>query len=105
MFHGLDHVRLQDHLVMIGAELARHHAGIFGLVEVSLGETDREGLHRTGTGARHQRDDGGRIDAAAEKRSQRHIGDQTDASRLQQAPLQFLQTLFFTLGCVRAILR
>jgi len=42
---------------------------------------------------------------AAEKRSQRHIGDQTDASRLQQAPLQFLQTLFFTLGCVRAILR
>ena len=80
---------------MIGAEFLRHHARVLRFVEIVFREADGKSLHRAGTGPRHQGDDRRRIGAAAQKRAQRHIGDQTNARRFEQPMLQFFQALFF----------
>src|SRR5260370_17581749 len=46
---GLDHVGLEDHFVMISAESLRNDAGVVGLVEIVVGDTDVERLDVSGT--------------------------------------------------------
>ena len=67
MLDGLDYVGLEDHLMMIGREFLGDDAGVVGLVEIFVLETDGEGLDRAGTGAGHHGDYGGGIDSAAEE--------------------------------------
>src|SRR5258707_11521556 len=48
MLDGLDDLGLQDHLVMIGAELLGDHASVSRFVEVIFLETNGESLDRAG---------------------------------------------------------
>ena len=68
--------RLDHQLVVLGAEALRHLAGIGQLVEVALAEANREGLHRRAAELGHLGHHRARIHAAAEERTQRHIGHQ-----------------------------
>jgi hypothetical protein len=83
----LDHVRLEDHLVMVGAEFPCDDAGVVRLVEVVLRKANAEGLDGAGTGAGHHGDDGGRIDSTAQESAQRDVGDEADTRSLEQTVL------------------
>ena len=73
--------------MVLGPEALRDRPRVRPLVEaVSVVEADRERLHRLAHHARHQRDDRARVDAAAEKRAQRNVGDQPAPDRLLQQP-------------------
>src|SRR5882757_1448391 len=105
MFNGSDDIRFENQFVMIGAELARHDAREIRFVEIVVLESDGESLDRAGTCACHQGDNGRRVSPAAEKRAQRNVRDQADASGLVQTALQLFQTFFLALGEMSAVLR
>ena len=61
-------------LVVLGAEMASHRLGVLRLVEARLVKPDGEGEHRPVALLLHQGDDGGRVDAARQERTERHVG-------------------------------
>jgi hypothetical protein len=72
--HKLDGLRVDDVLVVLGAESLRHGTRVWSLVKaVAVIEADREGLHRLPHHACHQRHDRARVDAPAEERPQRYV--------------------------------
>ena len=77
----LDRVGPHDELVVVGAEQLGDLACVRQLVEVVVIEADRERLHRAAARLRHRGDDGGRVDAARQEGSERHVGDQPAARR------------------------
>ncbi len=56
LLHRPHNVGLKHQFVMFGTKLLGHDAGIFGLIEVGLSETNGKSLDRRGTGPRHERD-------------------------------------------------
>ena len=66
-------VRLDDLLVVPRAEEGGRLAGVGRLVELLDGKADRERVDRLGRQLLHQARDDRRIDAAGEKRAQRHV--------------------------------
>ena len=105
MLDGLDDIGFQDHLVMIGAKLL----ATMRAYSASLKSCLVKPIEKVFTGPELAR----AISATTIEESvpplrnapERHVGDQTDASRFQQAMLQFFQTLFFALGGVRVVWR
>jgi len=87
VLHRLHDVRLENHLVMIRSEFAGDDAGVVGFVKIIFFETDREGLDRAGTGARHQGNNRGRIGSAAEKCAKRDVGNEADTGSLVEPAL------------------
>ena len=79
-----DGVRLDDELLVLGAEALGDHPGVSGLVILLRRKADREGLDPAGADPRHRRDHGARIDPARQKRAERHVGDQPQPHRLFQ---------------------
>ena len=73
-----------DELVVIRPELARGDACEAEFVVAVLTETDGEGLDRARGVARHEADDGARINAARKKRAERNVRDETQAHGLFQ---------------------
>ena len=68
-----DAVRLDAKFLVNRAELRSHLAGVAGFVEFRDRETNRKGPHRLPNQFCHQPDDDRRIDAAGEKRPERHV--------------------------------
>jgi hypothetical protein len=62
-------------LVVLGVQMAGDGRGVIRLVELGIVEADRERLDRDRALLLHQRDDQGRVDAAREKASERHVGN------------------------------
>ena len=73
----LDGVRPDDELVVVGAVAPRHQAGVRRARRNFFSSKPIENV-LTGPRPelRHQRDDGARVDAAAEKRAERHVADE-----------------------------
>src|SRR5207248_3347925 len=90
-----DAVRRHDLLVMIGPERRRGRARIVELVVGGIAEPDRERLYRSRRMLRHQRENGGRVDAAAQERAERDVGSQPDANGLAQLGAELLNRLAF----------
>ena len=90
-----DGVRLDDELVVVGAEMLRDQARVLQLVERRLVEADREGLHARAGGLRHQADHHARVDAAGEKRAERHVADQMRGDGAGQHVAQLLDGVGF----------
>src|SRR5438094_2560436 len=72
-------VGLDDQLFMIGSIALRHQTGKAGLVIFLGGKADREGLDPAAARTRHHCDDSRGINSTREKRSERHIRNQTQA--------------------------
>ncbi len=60
-------------LGMVGAQVRRNRLGVLRLVVALFMEADGESAHRLRTLGLHQRDDGGRIDAARQEGAQGHV--------------------------------
>ena len=95
-------VRRDDARAMIGGEALGHRLGVAALVMVGLVEADRAGLHRALGAFRHQRDDGGAVHPAGEKRAQRHIRNEPRANRrahpIEQFGLQRARRSLYAVG-------
>ena len=91
----VERVRLDDQLVVIGAEFLRHLAGVRQLVEVALAEADRERLHRRRAQLGHLGDDRARIHAAAQKGAERDVGDQAAAHGIAEQVGEARQGIVF----------
>jgi hypothetical protein len=85
--------RIDHQFGMVGAQMLRHRAGMVGLVEILVGEADREGLHRLRRLRLHQCHDGGRIYAPGQKRAQRHIGQHAAFDGVFEQIVQIVQLL------------
>ena len=70
--------------MVVRAVAPGHQAGVRQLVEGLLVEADGERLDGPVAEPAHQRDDHARVDAPAEQRTERHIGDQPQPDRLGQ---------------------
>src|SRR2546429_7264756 len=92
-----DAVRRHDLLVMIGPERRRSRARIVELVVGGIAEADRERLYRSRRMLRHQRENGGRVDAAAQERAERDVGSQPDTNGLAQLGAELLDRVTFGL--------
>ena len=79
-----DRIGLDDKFLVLGAVALSDEARVTPLVVILVGEADRKRLDPAGTGARHHRDDAARIDAARQKRAERHIGHEAQPHRLFQ---------------------
>ncbi len=79
-------LRPHDDFVVIGAEFIGDDPRVGQLVvkRVLAFESDRVGFDGAIARTRHGRDDGARIDSAAEKRAERNVADHLRAHRLQQ---------------------
>ena len=75
---------------VLGAEMARDRGGMRRLVEARNVEADRERPHRPGIGGLHQRHHRRGIDAARQKRADRHVGDHAPPHRVREQGLQFV---------------
>ena len=78
----IDNVAVQDVFVMIGGELLRDGPRIRKLIERRFFKPDRECFHPTVRVPDHVRDNGARIDAAAQERAHGHIANHMHADRL-----------------------
>ena len=83
-------VGLHHQLVVLGAEMLRHLAGVPGLVVVRPVEPDREGADRPAGHAADERDHGARVEPAAEQGSHGNVADETEADRLAEAVEELL---------------
>jgi hypothetical protein len=81
--------------VVVGAEAARHLAGVRGLVVLALLEADRKRLHRLAQHLAHVADDGAGVDAAGEERAERHVRDQVRGDALAQRRVETFHPLRF----------
>ncbi len=73
-------VRLDDELVVFGAEMIGDASRVLELVERRFVEADRKRLHACGGRFGHQADDEARIDAARQERAERHVADEVRAN-------------------------
>ena len=81
---NLHRLRLDSELVVLGSEQLRYLARLLCLVEGLDVEPDRECLHRIRAELGHRGDDGARVDAAGEKRAERHVASKPEPGRLEQ---------------------
>lgn len=89
-------------LGVLGAQVPRHRRGVLGFVVLAFVKADGERLDRTARLRLHQRHHRGGIDAAGQKRPQRHIGHPLQADRLVEAFFQRLHRFGFRAGKGRA---
>ena len=82
--HDVHHVGRHDQLVVLRAVSLCDQAGVAQLVVILLVEADRERLHGSGRQARHGRDHGARVDAAAQEGPQGHVAGQVEADRFRE---------------------
>ena len=78
---------------MIGSELLGNTSGVGELAVVFLDEANGKGLDPAGRELRHRRDDGARVDASAQKGSDRHVADLMEPHRLDEQLAQLLHEL------------
>jgi hypothetical protein len=78
---------------MVGAVATGEEPRPLELVEARLLEADREGLQRLGLLAGGEGDDAGRVDAAREQHTDRHVGNQVGADRAAQGLAQLARQL------------
>ena len=82
----VDRLGLDDELVVVGGVALCHQPPVWPLVEaLAVLEADGEGLHRPVELRRHDPDHGARVDPAAQKGAERHVGDQPAPDRVLQA--------------------
>ena len=86
-------VGMDVQLGMLGTQVFRHLLGKHGFVESRYVESDGEGLDRPIADRLHQRHHGGRIDAAGEKGTQRHVRHHPLADGVPQSSFELLDGL------------
>ena len=94
----IDDVGSEDQLVMLGAKRLGHAPRIPQLVEFPVGKPNRKRLDGFRSHRGHGRDNGARIDTAAEKRPDRHVAHFVELDRFTQQIAQSIDQ--FTLGCL-----
>ena len=96
----LNDIGPKHQVVVIRAELRSDGAGVRQLVEAGFLETDRKRLEASGGGLGHHRHDGARVDAAAEKGSDRNVADLVEHHRLVQQGAQLFDEFGFGRGLI-----
>ena len=87
-------LRLDIELGVVGAQMRRRRRLACSRLVVAGGvKADGEGLHRPRALRLHQRDDGRGIDAAGEKRAERHVGDHPQLDGIAQQRIEPLDRL------------
>src|SRR5262245_8097150 len=94
-------IRIEDQFVMLRPERPRDLPRIFQLVVVLIGETNREGLHRPRTEARHRCYYRTRVDSSTQKGAQRNVRYEPQPDRLFQQIAQTLDEILFGLAVIR----
>src|SRR6266852_736901 len=96
-WQGLDHVRFDDELVVIGVEELRDLTRILPFVDSIVWEPNRKGLHSTGRLLRHRGDNSARVDATRQESSERNVTAKPQARRVEQVPSNELTRLLVRL--------
>src|SRR5688572_26724143 len=86
-------IRRRRALAMIGLEQRRHFTRVRQLVVGAVCKPDAEAVDLLGRGLAHQRHDGAGVDAARQKRTERHVGHQLADHRALQRRAQRLGRL------------
>ena len=87
-----DHIRLDEHLIVLGAVRLSDSSGMRGLAECLLREVHRIGPDTT-AGLGHVAHNQARINPARQERAERHVRNQTQLSRLAQELVELLQRI------------
>ena len=92
---GVGHLfRLHQDFVMIGVAVLRHQPRVWQLVVLGAEiEADRKRLDRATHLLRHDRDDSTGVEAAAEERAQRDVGNQAQSHAVFQQPSNFCRAV------------
>ena len=88
----IDHVRPKHQLVMLGAKRLGNVSRVPEFVVFGFGEPDRKRLDRFRSHAGHGRHHGARVDAAAEKRADRHVAHFVQLDRLAEQIAQLARS-------------
>ncbi len=81
--------------VLLDAEMPRHRSRVLELVERVLVEADRRRDDPPGAGVGHGRHDRARVDAAREKRAERHVADQAKTHGFADERVEPLEIFLF----------
>ncbi len=92
-------------LGVVGAKMLGDGGGVLRFIELALVEADREAAHGAPALRLHQRHDGRGIDAARQKRAERHVRHHAPPDRVAQQRIEPLLGLFFRETVARRLAR